>query len=585
MENILLTMLQKSSMLRGAEASARGAGAPAAEVDARTGKLFQSLLASLAGGGKDVDGAGLDWTAAGKELVGLLSHAKEESPESSSEEGAGARPWVFSSEGQAALGEFLARIGSLISRGKHGSDSESSGIFPRILLTSEDFPFIQLRSPGDRVVPAPNNLPTPSSAPLGSLVIENSAGKIELSWWRLDGSGTGEQAFLLILTVDEGEGEPLVARMIVEKGDESALAARIAIGKGSDAQNGTVLVSDVEVETLKGADLSASEGEPRESIVPLGKQDTISPGNVLQDEAGTKESTLVEVKDVKVPQTDQQVGILKEEARTSESGVRARITTRPGAVKAVPPVTRTDIRLDEAAAAKTAEGARAFDSLSFEASGKLYRVLDVQGERKLEMLERDARADKIPLWLDRQAALERRRSRIELLPITRPELANGRFVFDLGGLEAVRARALNVPLRIAANEVYRAITEEMADMRRLSEGSRTIRLVVEPPHLGTLTARIEISGNTLNLSLTVSAQAAREFLEGELPNLKSSLQDLGFELSKFGVEVESGSAGREDVYRWSDARGKENDGHGGSEGVEAFGDEPDGRLLNNRLYI
>jgi len=144
-----------------------------------------------------------------------------------------------------------------------------------------------------------------------------------------------------------------------------------------------------------------------------------------------------------------------------------------------------------------------------------------------------------------------RETAVRAIPFGESARGEAPFAFELSGaMSADRALpAADVPrhaepsLRVNAHEVYRALAQQADDMRRLSANTRNVLLELDPPHLGQVRARLELSGNALSLTIGVSSLFVREMLENQLPELRQALQSHGFDAGKLDVNVSAQGGG------------------------------------------
>jgi len=91
-------------------------------------------------------------------------------------------------------------------------------------------------------------------------------------------------------------------------------------------------------------------------------------------------------------------------------------------------------------------------------------------------------------------------------------------------------------------ELIRRIANAIVTSARASQQS--VRLRLEPPHLGNLRLHIVLTrGEELSCTMQVENTSAQQLLEGELGRLRTLLEEAGFTLQHLEVALEDGSGG------------------------------------------
>jgi flagellar hook-length control protein FliK len=73
-----------------------------------------------------------------------------------------------------------------------------------------------------------------------------------------------------------------------------------------------------------------------------------------------------------------------------------------------------------------------------------------------------------------------------------------------------------------------------------TRGQTRLRVVLNPPHLGSVRVNLSLQDGVLNGNIQAESMAARDFILNHLQSLKDSLESQGIEVGDFDVNVEQG---------------------------------------------
>lgn len=120
---------------------------------------------------------------------------------------------------------------------------------------------------------------------------------------------------------------------------------------------------------------------------------------------------------------------------------------------------------------------------------------------------------------------------------------------------------------------------QMADKVRWMVNSNNLQadIRLDPPELGSMQIRVNVSGEAASVSFVVQSQQARDVLEQATPRLKELLEEQGIQLGQSSVQQESDGD--------KDADGAELTGNKGRDGTEEEDTQPtvEQRVVNGRL--
>ncbi|WP_353371120.1 flagellar hook-length control protein FliK [Aliiglaciecola sp. NS0011-25] len=99
-------------------------------------------------------------------------------------------------------------------------------------------------------------------------------------------------------------------------------------------------------------------------------------------------------------------------------------------------------------------------------------------------------------------------------------------------------------VNITRNEGLQQLTEKVRWMANQNNLQAEIRL--DPPDLGAMKVRLNMSGDTASVNIVVQSQQARDVLEQATPRLKELLEQQGIELGQSSVQQEQNDKGQQD---------------------------------------
>ena len=110
-------------------------------------------------------------------------------------------------------------------------------------------------------------------------------------------------------------------------------------------------------------------------------------------------------------------------------------------------------------------------------------------------------------------------------------------------------------INITKPEGHQQMAEKVKWLVNSNNMQADIRL--DPPELGSVKIRVNISGEAASVSFVVQSQQARDVLEQQTPRLKELLEEQGIELGQSSVEQENGEqqAGEQEELAGSGGNG------------------------------
>ncbi|MCV2885417.1 flagellar hook-length control protein FliK [Aestuariibacter sp. AA17] len=131
-----------------------------------------------------------------------------------------------------------------------------------------------------------------------------------------------------------------------------------------------------------------------------------------------------------------------------------------------------------------------------------------------------------------------------------------------------QAQQTDKPVNILKPEGQQQLVEKVRFMVNQNNMQADIRL--DPPELGSMKIRINMSGEAASVNFVVQSQAAREAIEHNTPRLKELLEEQGIELGQSSVEQESQSSDDDTEL----AGGSNGDGASDEENNEMVTEQP-----------
>lgn len=118
--------------------------------------------------------------------------------------------------------------------------------------------------------------------------------------------------------------------------------------------------------------------------------------------------------------------------------------------------------------------------------------------------------------------------------------------------------------------------QQMADKVQvmMNQKSLVADIRLDPPHLGGMKIKVDMSGEAASVNFVVQTQQAREALEQATPRLRELLDEQGIELGQSSVEQEAKQQSN------NDGDGKMAGGHGGAGGEELDEALPEAQTVN-----
>ncbi|MEP4891714.1 MAG: flagellar hook-length control protein FliK [Aliiglaciecola sp.] len=111
-------------------------------------------------------------------------------------------------------------------------------------------------------------------------------------------------------------------------------------------------------------------------------------------------------------------------------------------------------------------------------------------------------------------------------------------------------------VNITRNEGLQQLTEKVRWMANQNNLQAEIRL--DPPDLGAMKVRLNMSGDTASVNIVVQSQQARDVLDQATPRLKELLEQQGIELGQSSVQQESSNNSEQDSEYVGTNQGDEN---------------------------
>jgi|GEM_PF-6465255 len=108
----------------------------------------------------------------------------------------------------------------------------------------------------------------------------------------------------------------------------------------------------------------------------------------------------------------------------------------------------------------------------------------------------------------------------------------------------------------------------------MNQKSLVADIRLDPPHLGGMKIKVDMSGEAASVNFVVQTQQAREALEQATPRLREMLEEQGIELGQSSVEQEAKQQSN------NDGDGKMAGGHGGTGGEELDEASPEAQTVN-----
>jgi flagellar hook-length control protein FliK len=141
---------------------------------------------------------------------------------------------------------------------------------------------------------------------------------------------------------------------------------------------------------------------------------------------------------------------------------------------------------------------------------------------------------------------------------------------SLSGLQRLeQAQQAQTPVQVKSDLAADQMAERVQMM--MSKNLKNIDIRLDPPELGRMQIRMNMSGDVANVQITVSNPAARELIEQTIPRLREMLAQSGVALADTSVQQQSSRGGQ--AQQGSDgqlARGGNNDFDGVAEDEPAI---------------
>lgn len=155
--------------------------------------------------------------------------------------------------------------------------------------------------------------------------------------------------------------------------------------------------------------------------------------------------------------------------------------------------------------------------------------------------------------------------------------ANQRTAASTAALEQSKQQAMaDKPINILRPEGQQQLAEKVRFMVSQNNMQADIRL--DPPDLGSVKVRVNLSGESASVNFVVQSQQAREALEHAAPRLKELLEEQGIELGQSSVEQDNQSENTDEDAQLASQSGEL--GHADEEQSDMVTEQP---VVNGRL--